>query len=87
LPSHTLPTRTSRKLIEHGVRDHRGHALPLQAYAAGAEPLESMLAAMRREELEIVRDHIRIMTTKAIGKLRAILKKLMAGANDRADRR
>lgn len=65
LPSHILPTRTMRKLIEHGVRDHLGRALPLQIYATGEEPLETMLATMRREELRILKDHLRMLSTDA----------------------
>ena len=64
LPSHVLPTRTMRKLIEHGVRDHLGRALPLQIYATGEESLETMLAGMRREELRILADHLRMLGTE-----------------------
>jgi 1-acyl-sn-glycerol-3-phosphate acyltransferase len=66
LPSHVLPTRTIRKLIEYGVRDHRGRALPLEIHATGQEALEDMLARMRREEVRILADHFRLITTGAL---------------------
>ncbi len=69
LPSHVLPTRTIRKLIEHGVRDHRGRALPLEIYATGQEPLEAMLAGMRAEEMRILRDHFVIISGRTFRRL------------------
>ncbi|MDJ0851794.1 MAG: hypothetical protein QNK04_25735 [Myxococcota bacterium] len=65
LPSHVLPTRTIRKLIERGVRNHIGESVGYQIYNTDGRPLEELLEEARREELRIARDHARILTVGA----------------------
>jgi len=70
LPSHLLPTRTIRKIIERGVRDHAGHPIELQIYKTSPQSLEATLRDMRKAEHQIVRDHVRMATVdvaRAIG--------------------
>ncbi len=65
LPSHVLPTRTIRKLIELGVRNHIGENVGYQIYNTDGRPLEELLDEARREELRIARDHLRMLTVGA----------------------
>jgi hypothetical protein len=65
LPSHVLPTRTIRKLIERGVRSHAGNTLDYQIYKTDPRPLKVILAEMRREELRIAKDHLKMITVGA----------------------
>jgi hypothetical protein len=65
LPSHVLPTRTIRKIIEHGVRSHTGGPVETQIYKTDDRSLEEVLAEMRREELRIARDHLEMGTLGA----------------------
>ena len=69
LPSHVLPTRTIRKLIERGVRNHAGQAVEVQIYKTDGRSLEAILAEARRQEIRIVRDHLELFT---IGTWRAL---------------
>nr|MDJ0790187.1 hypothetical protein [Myxococcota bacterium] len=62
LPSHVLPTRTIRKLIERGVLDHAGRRVAVQIYKATDERLEEILARMVRGERKIIRDHVDVIT-------------------------
>jgi hypothetical protein len=59
LPSHVLPTRTMRKLIERGVSNHMGETVEVQIYKTDDRPLEQILAEARREEIRIAGDHLR----------------------------
>jgi len=61
LPSHVLPTRTIRKIIERGLLNHGGEPVETQIYATGPERLEETLAVMRKQELKIARDHARML--------------------------
>lgn len=61
LPSHILPTRTMRKLIEKGVVDHAGRRIPIEIYTSDDRPLQEVLAQMRRNEIQIFRDHVDLM--------------------------
>jgi hypothetical protein len=65
LPSHVLPTRTIRKIIEHGVRSHTGEPIETQIYKTDGRSLEEILAEMRREEIRIGRDHLELGTVGA----------------------
>ncbi len=73
LPSHVLPTRTMRKLIERGVRDHAGGTIETQIYRADEDgrSLEEILSDMRREEIRIARDHLDAITVDAWGAVKA----------------
>jgi hypothetical protein len=62
LPSHALPTRTIRKLIERGVRNHQGERIETQIYKTDARSLDEILAAMRSEEIRIARDHLAVIS-------------------------
>ena len=62
LPSHVLPTRTIRKVIERGVRSHEGDLIETQIYKTDDRSLEEILAEMRREEIRIARDHLEMWT-------------------------
>jgi hypothetical protein len=62
LPSHVLPTRTIRKIIECGVRSHEGDPIETQIYKTDDGSLEEILAQMRREEIRIARDHLEMGT-------------------------
>jgi hypothetical protein len=61
LPSHVLPTRTVRKLIERGVRNQAGDPVEVEIYKTDDRPLEAILAEARREEIRIARDHLRML--------------------------
>jgi hypothetical protein len=65
LPSHVLPTRTIRKIIEHGVRSHTGESIETQIYKTDDRSLEETLAEMRREEIRIAREHLEVLTLGA----------------------
>ena len=65
LPSHVLPTRTIRKIIEHGVRNHAGEPLEYQIYKTEDRPLEEILDHARAEELRIARAHLEAATVGA----------------------
>ncbi len=75
LPSHVLPTRTIRKLIELGVRNHMGENVGYQIYNTDGRPLEELLDEARRAELRIVRNHVRMLTVDA---WRAVARKARA---------
>jgi hypothetical protein len=80
LPSHVLPTRTIRKLIERGVRNHAGDAVEVQIYKTDPRPLQVILAEARREEMRIAADHVRGISIDlwraSLTRLRAILARL-----------
>jgi hypothetical protein len=80
LPSHVLPTRTIRKLIERGVRNHAGDAVEVQIYKTDPRPLQVILAEARREEMRIAADHLRGISIDlwraGVARLRAILAHL-----------
>jgi hypothetical protein len=65
LPSHVLPTRTIRKIIERGVRNHLGDNVGYQIYNTDGRPLEAVLAEARRQEIRIARDHLWVATVGA----------------------
>jgi hypothetical protein len=65
LPSHVLPTRTMRKILERGVRNHAGENVGYQIYNTDGRPLEQILADARREEIRIALDHLRALTAGA----------------------
>ncbi|MDH3684879.1 MAG: hypothetical protein OEP95_01565 [Myxococcales bacterium] len=58
LPSHVLPSRTIRKLIERGVLDHLGRRVEAQIYKAEDKSLEEILHEMKLGERKIMRDHV-----------------------------
>ena len=64
LPSHVLPTRTIRKLLQRGVRNHLGENVGYQVYNTDGRPLEVVLAEARQEEIRIARDHLRLATSE-----------------------
>jgi hypothetical protein len=70
LPSHVLPTRTIRKIIERGVRSHEGDPIETQIYKTDDRSLEEILAQMRREEIRIVREHLEMLTLGVWRRLR-----------------
>jgi len=76
LPSHVLPTRTIRKLVESGVRNHSGGQVDYQIYKTDSRSLESILAEMRRAEIQVARDHLGVLTRRAYGAVRAALQRL-----------
>lgn len=76
LPSHVLPTRTVRKLIERGVRDHRGQPVEVQIYNTDGRSLETVLAEMRRAELRIATDHLRGGARSVAGSVRRRMRRL-----------
>jgi hypothetical protein len=65
LPSHVLPTRTIRKLLERGVRNHLGENVGYQIYNTDGRPLEVVLAEARGQEVRIAGDHLRFATAAA----------------------
>jgi hypothetical protein len=65
LPSHVLPTRTIRKMIERGVRNRLGHPVEYQIYKSDARPLEAILREFRAGEIRIARDHLQAATVGA----------------------
>ncbi len=73
LPSHVLPTRTIRKLIERGVRNHAGELVECQIYKADQRSLEEILREARREEIRIAWNHVRVL---AIGAFQWLWRKL-----------
>jgi hypothetical protein len=73
LPSHVLPTRTIRKLIERGVRNHAGEAVEIQIYKTDDRTLEEILAEARRREIRIAWNHVELIST---GSWKAIRKRL-----------
>ncbi len=74
LPSHVLPTRTIRKLIEHGVTNHMGERVEIQIYKTDDRPLEAILAKARREEIRIAGDHARAISVDLLRKAGATLR-------------
>jgi hypothetical protein len=84
LPSHVLPTRTIRKIIERGARNHSGGQVDTQIYTSESRPLEATLAEMRRAEIRIAKDHLRMITVgvcrAAIAAVRKLASRLRAGA-------
>lgn len=83
LPSHLLPTRTIRKLIERGVRNHSGDIVDYQIYNTDGRPLETILAEMRRAEIKIAKDHLEMATRGAWKSLVAALRKRRADRETR----
>jgi hypothetical protein len=77
LPSHVLPTRTIRKLIERGVRNHAGDAVEIEIYKTDDRSLEEILSEARREEIRIARDHVEIFTRGAVRRLAAWFRALV----------
>jgi len=75
LPSHILPTRTIRKVIQRGVLNHSGDAVDCQIYNTDGRPLETILAEMRRSEIKIAKDHLEMATRGAWRALVAALRK------------
>jgi hypothetical protein len=84
LPSHVLPTRTIRKIIERGARNHSGGQVDTQIYTSDSRPLEATLAEMRRAEIRIAKDHLRMITVDAcrgaIAAVRKLASRLRTGA-------
>jgi len=84
LPSHILPTRTVRKLIERGVRNHAGDPVEVQIYKTDPRSLEVILAEARREEVRIAANHVRGISIDlwraCVVRLRATLARLRAGS-------
>jgi hypothetical protein len=84
LPSHVLPSRTIRKLIERGVRNHAGDPVEVQIYKTDPRPLQVILAEARREEIRIAADHARGVSIDlwraAVARLRALLGRVRRGA-------
>jgi len=84
LPSHVLPTRTIRKIIERGARNHSGGQVGTQIYTSDSRPLEATLAEMRRAEIRIAKDHLRMITVDAcrgaIAAVRKLASRLRTGA-------
>lgn len=78
LPSHVLPTRTIRKIIERGVRNHLGENVSYQIYNTDGRPLETLLAGARREEIRIARDHLRFATVEAWRALERVARRGLA---------
>jgi len=76
LPSHVLPTRTIRKIIERGVRSHSGDPVEMQIYKTDDRSLEAILAEMRREEIRIARDHLEMATLGALRACATLLRRL-----------
>ncbi len=76
LPSHVLPTRTIRKIIERGVRDHSGGQIEYQVYKTDDRSLEEILSEMRRAEGGIARDHLRMITVDVWKKVKVFLRRL-----------
>ena len=86
LPSHVLPTRTIRKIIERGVRNHSGGQVEYQVYKTDDRSLEEILAEMRRAEIRIAKDHLRMISLDAARKLASGGKKLWDSLRKRAQR-
>ena len=79
LPSHVLPTRTIRKLIERGVRNHMGDTMDIQIYKTDDRSLEEILAECRRQEIRIALDHVRMISTGALRNAWSALRGLFGG--------
>jgi hypothetical protein len=75
LPSHVLPTRTIRKIIERGVLNHAGRTVDYQIYNTDGRSLETILAEMRRAEIRIAKDHLEMATRGAWQWLVAAIRK------------
>jgi hypothetical protein len=75
LPSHVLPTRTVRKIIQRGVLNHGGDTVDYQIYNTDGRPLETILAEMRRAEIKIAKDHLELATRGACKALVGALRK------------
>jgi hypothetical protein len=78
LPSHVLPTRTIRKIIQRGVLNHAGDPVDYQIYNTDGRPLETILAEMRRAEIKIAKDHLEMATRGACRALLDALQRLWA---------
>jgi hypothetical protein len=76
LPSHVLPTRTIRKIVERGVRNHSGGQVQYQVYKTDDRSLEEILSEMRRAGVGIARDHFRMITIDAWKKTKARVRSL-----------
>jgi hypothetical protein len=76
LPSHVLPTRTIRKIIERGVRSHSGEQVEYQIYKTDDRSLEETLAGMRREELRIAKDHLKMISVDVAKRIGATARRL-----------
>jgi hypothetical protein len=87
LPSHVLPTRTIRKIIERGVRNHSGGQVEYQVYKTDDRSLEEILAEMRRAEIRIANDHLRMISLDMARNLAAGGKKLWDSLIKRAQGR
>jgi hypothetical protein len=87
LPSHVLPTRTIRKIIERGARNHSGGQIDTQIYTSDSRPLEATLAEMRRAEIRIAKDHLRMITVDAcraaVAAVRRLASRLRAGTGSK----
>ena len=68
--------RTIRKLIESGVRNHSGGQVDYQIYKTDSRSLESILAEMRRAEIQVARDHLGVLTRRAYGAVRTAVQRL-----------
>ncbi len=87
LPSHVLPTRTIRKIIERGVLNHSGGQVEYQVYKTDDRSLEEILAEMRRAEIRIAKDHLRMFSLDTARKLARGGKKLWDSLMKRAQGR
>jgi hypothetical protein len=76
LPSHVLPTRTIRKIIERGVRSHAGDPVDYQIYKSDERSLEEILRECRRQEIRIARAHLEAGTLGAWRALAAAARRL-----------
>jgi hypothetical protein len=77
LPSHVLPTRTIRKIIERGVRSRQGHPVEYQIYKSDARPLEAILREFRVAETRIAKDHLQVATVGAWRAFAAFSRRLI----------
>jgi len=80
LPSHVLPTRTMRKLIERGVRNHAGEPVEVQIYKTDPRPLESTLGEARRAEIRIAADHLRLLSVDVLRRIGRAARRLAVRA-------
>ena len=65
-----------RKIIERGVRDHSGGQVEYQVYKTDDRSLEEILAEMRRAEIRIANDHLKMISLDVARKLAKGVKKL-----------
>ena len=86
LPSHVLPTRTIRKIVERGLRNHSGGQVEYQIYKTDDRSLEEILAEMRRGEIRIFRNHVRMIGADGLRRLRAGAARLAARVRERLRR-